>query len=108
MSNELHGLLDALVEQARSMATRMTGDPEHATACHFCGADVPLWESLLVMHLAGVPAHVECPADQLATKLKEAAPVEEFPYEEVSQAIDARLNDGDRPSACSGVIDCSR
>lgn len=104
MSADLNALLGALVEQARAMAIRMAGDPERATTCHFCGGDVPLWESLLVMQLAGVPAHVECPTKALADKLKTVAPVEPFPYDNFSAAVDARLQE-ERPTACAGVIE---
>jgi hypothetical protein len=104
MAQDLHALLGSLVEQARAMAIRMAGDPERATACHFCAGDVPLWESLLVMQLAGVPAHIECPADALAEKLKHVAPVEDFPYSEFSAAVDQRLTE-QRPTSCSGVIE---
>ena len=104
MSEELHALLGALVEQARAMAIRMAGDPERGTTCHFCAGDVPLWESLLVMQLAGVPAHVECPPETLAARLKDVAPEDDFPYEDFSAAVDARLAH-DRPAACSGVIE---
>ena len=104
MSEDLNALLGALVEQARAMAIRMAGDPERATTCHFCGGDVPLWESLLVMQLAGVPAHVECPPKALSERLKSVAPLDEFPYEDFSAAVEARLQ-GERPTACSGVIE---
>lgn len=104
MSNDLQGLLGALMEQARAMAIRMAGDPDRATTCHFCGGDVPLWESLLVMQLAGVPSHIECPNEMLAAKLKDVAPAADFPYTEFSAAVDARL-DETHPSACSGSID---
>ncbi|MCC6751346.1 MAG: hypothetical protein IT371_27075 [Deltaproteobacteria bacterium] len=105
MSEEdLHNLLAALVEQARALATRLAGDPDRESPCHFCGAPVPLWENLLVMQLAGVPAHVQCPADALAAKLKEAGPEPEFPYDDFSQAVDARVL-LERPTACSGVIE---
>lgn len=87
---DLHNLLAALVEQARAMAGRMAGDPERETTCHFCGGQVPLWESLLVMQLAGVPAHVQCPDEVLDAKLKESGPAEDFPYDEFSAAVDAR------------------
>jgi len=107
MANDLQALLGALVEQARAMAIRMAGDPERATTCHFCAADVPLWESLLVMQLAGVPAHIECPADALAEKLKRVAPIGDFPYGEFSRAVDARLLE-QRPASCSGVIEPAR
>ncbi len=89
--DDLHNMLAALVEQARAMAGRMAGDSERETNCHFCGGQVPLWESLLVMQLAGVPAHVECPDDVLDAKLKESGPAEAFPYDEFSAAVDARL-----------------
>lgn len=89
------------------MAIRMAGDPERPTTCHFCTGDVPLWESLLVMQLAGVPAHVECPAATLEEKLRRVAPVEAFPYSEFSQAVDARLLE-EHPSSCSGVIEAAR
>lgn len=104
MSADLNALLGALVEQARAMAIRMAGDPERATTCHFCGGDVPLWESLLVMQLAGVPAHVECPTRALTDKLKTVAPMDGFPYEDFSAAVDARLQQ-EQPAACAGVIE---
>lgn len=107
MANDLHALLGALVEQARAMAIRMAGDPERGTPCHFCGGDVPLWESLLVMQLAGVPSHVECPAEVLTAKLRRVAPLDDFPYEEFSAAVDARLLR--EPSlSCSGIIEPAR
>ena len=107
MANDLQALLGALVEQSRAMAIRMAGDPERATTCHFCAGDVPLWESLLVMQLAGVPAHVDCPTGALSEKLRDVAPVDAFCYAEFSAAVDARLL-RERPLACSGVIDRAR
>ena len=104
MSHDLKGLLLALVDQARAMATKMAGNPEQETTCHFCGGCVPLWESLLVMQLSGVPAHVSCPDDLLNAKLKVAGPREDFPYQEFSSAVDARLDVGERMQAISGVI----
>ena len=101
---DMHNLLAALVEQARATAGRMAGDPERNTSCHFCGGQVPLWESLLVMQLAGVPAHVQCPDDVLAAKLKESGPAEDFPYTEFSAAVDTRLS-GSFIEAVAGTID---
>jgi hypothetical protein len=101
---DLHNMLAALVEQARAMAGRMAGDPERETNCHFCGGQVPLWESLLVMQLAGVPAHVQCPDAILDAKLKESGPAEEFPYIEFSAAVDARLRH-DTDDAVAGQIE---
>lgn len=104
LSDDMHDLLAALVEQARAMASRIAGDPERETSCHFCGGQVMLWESLLVMQLAGVPAHVSCPDDALRAKLAAAGPLDEFPYSEFSAAVDARLQE-QRPTACAGVIE---
>ena len=101
---DMHNLLAALVEQARAMATRMAGDPERDTACHFCTGPVPLWESLMVMQLAGVPAHVRCPRELLAARLRDAGPLEEFPYDEFSAAVDARMREGE-PDARVGEIE---
>lgn len=106
-SDDLQGLLFALVEQARAAAIRMAGDPDRETSCHFCAGEVPLWESLLVMQLAGVPAHVECPAETLRAKLGQVAPLPQFPYDEFSSAVDGRLK-GERPTARVGVIERAR
>lgn len=102
--DDLQNLLAALVEQARALATRIAGDPEKESPCHFCGAPLALWENLLVMQLTGVAAHVECPADALEKKLEEVGPRSEFPYSEFSQAVEQRLQ-GDIRTACSGVIE---
>ena len=101
---DLHNVLAALVEQARALATRLAGDPEQETACHFCGGQLPLWENLMVLQLTGVAAHAECPADTLEAKLKEVGPVEEFPYEEFSRAVDRRLQQSVLDS-CSCTIE---
>lgn len=105
MSNtNIERLLVALIEQSRAMATRMVGDPDRTMLCHFCSMPMPLWENILVQHLAGVPAHVICPKEALTRKLKEAGPTEDFPYEEFSSAVDARLTKKN-PPAISGVIE---
>lgn len=106
-SDDLQGLLFALVEQARAAAIRMAGDPDRETTCHFCAGEVPLWESLLVMQLAGVPAHVECPPETLRAKLSQVAPAPGFPYDELSSAVEARTK-GARPTAIAGVIERAR
>lgn len=106
-SDDLQGLLFALVEQARAAAIRMAGDPDRETTCHFCAGEVPLWESLLVMQLAGVPAHVECPPETLRAKLSQVAPLPAFPYDELSSAVEARAK-GARPTATAGVIERAR
>ncbi len=98
-----HNLLASLIEQARATATSMAGNPERDTTCHFCSSNVPLWESLLVMQLTGVPSHLRCPEDTLAAKLRESGPVQEFPYDDFSSAVDARL-EGERPVASAGEI----
>jgi len=106
-SEDMHNLLAALVEQARSMAGRMAGDPERDTTCHFCAGPVALWESLLVTQLAGVPAHVACPAEILDAKLRESGPAEAFPYLEFSAAVDERLRQ-ETPDAAAGIIVTTR
>jgi len=102
-SEDIQSLLAALVEQARALAIRIAGDPERETQCHFCEAPLPLWENLLVLQLTGVAAHVECPPDALAAKLRKVGPAEDFPYREFSEAVDRRLQQTP-PTACSGVI----
>lgn len=102
--DDLHNVLAAFVEQARVRATRLAGDPEQETACHFCGGPLPLWEHLMVLQLTGVAAHAECPAEVLEAKLAEVGPLDEFPYEEFSQAVDRRL-ERERSDACSGTIE---
>ena len=100
----IKSLLAVLVEQARALATRVAGDPEREAPCYFCKAPLPLWENLLVMQMTGVAAHIQCPPEALAEAYRETGPAPEFPYEEFSAAIDARL---ERPVvlACSGVIE---
>lgn len=101
---DIQNLLAALVEQARALAIRIAGDPDHESPCHFCGGPLPLWENLLVMQLTGVAAHAQCPEEFLEKKLKDAGPVPEFPYAEFSLAVDRRL-EKEPLIACSGVID---
>ncbi len=100
----IENLLTVMVEQARALAVRLAGDPEHETACHFCGDPLPLWENLLVMQLTGVAAHVECPAESLAARLKMVGPLEDFPYEDFSRAVEERLK-REPLTACSGTIE---
>ena len=97
-------LIAALVEQVRSMATRIAGNPERETQCPFCEAPLPLWENLLVLQLTGVAAHVECPKEALESKLASVGPAPEFPYAEFSAAVDARLKEPPQLS-CSGIIE---
>lgn len=103
-SDDLHNMLAALVEQARALATRIAGDPERETQCHFCDAPLPLWENLLVLQLTGVAAHVQCPAEALRAKLDAVGPCPEFPYDEFSAAVEQRLKEQPHDS-CSGTID---
>jgi len=100
---DLQNLLAALVEQARALATRIAGDPDRESPCHFCGGPLALWENLLVMQLTGVAAHVQCPPDTHEQKLKEVGPAPEFPYADFSAAVERRLQDTPT-TACSGVI----
>ena len=103
--DDLQNLLTALVEQARALAIRIAGDPEHESPCHFCGAPLPLWENLLVMQLTGVAAHIQCPPEALEEKLKEVGPAADFPYREFSQAVEKRVAEKQLPTACSGTIE---
>jgi hypothetical protein len=105
LADDMHNLLAALVEQARALASRMAGDPEAPAPCQFCGGTLPLWENLLVLQLAGVPAHVECPAAILAAKLAEVGPVPEFPYGDFSRAVDTRIANAAARTRAAGVID---
>jgi hypothetical protein len=102
--DDVQSLLAALVEQARALAVRIAGDPERETQCHFCEAPLPLWENLLVLQLTGVAAHIECPADALAAKLKRVGPADDFPYAEFSAAVEQRL-ELERPTERSGIIE---
>ena len=104
--DHLHNLLAALVEQARALASRMAGDPDLPAPCQFCGGRLPLWENLLVLQLAGVPAHVECPPQVLAAKLAEVGPLPGFPYVEFSAAVDSRVASQPTCAAASGTIEC--
>jgi hypothetical protein len=101
---DLQNLLAALVEQARALATRISGDPDRESPCHFCGAPLAMWENLLVMQLTGVAAHAQCPAEELEKKLREVGPAPEFPYAEFSAAVESRLQEK-APTACAGVIE---
>jgi hypothetical protein len=101
--DDLQNLLIALIEQARALASRIAGDPDRESPCHFCGSALQLWENLLVMQLTGVAAHVQCPAEDLERKLKEVGPEAHFPYEEFSKAVEKRMQEKG-PTACSGII----
>jgi hypothetical protein len=84
----------------------MAGDPEHITPCHFCGGPLPMWENVLVLQLAGVPAHVECPTDTLDARLAEVGPESTFPYREFSAAVDRRIDRAAPPTSRAGTIEC--
>ncbi len=103
LDDDLHNLLAALVEQARALATRIAGDPDRESPCHFCGSPLPLWENLLVLQLTGVAAHVQCPPEALQQKLREVGPAEEFPYLEFSLAVEKRMQ-AEVMTARAGVI----
>lgn len=105
LEDDLHNLLAALIEQARALASRMAGDPDAPAPCQFCGGSLPLWENLLVLQLAGVPAHVTCPEDTLAAKLAEVGPLPGFPYEVFSEAVDRRIYSSAARMSASGEID---
>jgi len=100
----MQNLLAALVEQARALATRLAGDPDQETNCHFCAGALPLWENMLVLQLTGVAAHVECPEGTLGERLSEIGPDDSFPYDEFSDAVDHRM-ERESPTEASGVID---
>ena len=106
MAEDLHNLLAAMVEQAKALASRLGGDPERMAPCHFCGGPLALWENLLVLQLAGVPAHVDCPEDILAAHLADVGPETEFPYTEFSLAVDHRAKANTQLNPCSGLIEC--
>ena len=101
----LHNLLAALVEQARALASRIAGDPERANPCHFCGGPLALWENLLVLQLAGVPAHVACPPTLLDERLSSVGPSPEFAYAALSAAVDKRVEEARPPDARAGTIE---
>jgi hypothetical protein len=101
---DLESLLAAMLEQARALAARLAGNPDHETSCHFCNGPLPLWENLLVLQLTGVAAHVECPAAALQARLDEVGPQRGFPYEDFCRAVEQRL-DREAPVACSGTIE---
>ncbi len=103
-AEEMQNLLAALVEQARALATRLAGDPDQETNCHFCSAPLPLWENMLVLQLTGVAAHVECPDDALAERLGDIGPDPRFPYAEFSAAVDQRMEQRN-PDSQSGTIE---
>lgn len=103
----LHNLLAALVEQARALASRIAGDPERPNPCHFCGGPLALWENLLVLQLAGVPAHVACPPALLDERLAAVGPLPEFPYQALSEVVDQRVDEARPPDARSGTIEAA-
>jgi hypothetical protein len=103
--DDLHNLLTALVQQARALASRMAGDANAPAPCQFCGGSLPLWENLLVLQLAGVPAHVTCPEETLAAKLAEVGPEPGFPYESFSKEVDQRIESTLARTSAAGVID---
>jgi len=100
---DLQNLLAALVEQARALATRIAGDPDRESPCHFCGDPVPLWENLLVMQLTGVAAHVQCPEESLERRLREVGPAPEFPYADFSSAVEKRVAESPLLARCGEI-----
>lgn len=104
-SDQMQNLLAALVEQARALATRLAGDPDQETNCHFCAGALPLWENMLVLQLTGVAAHVQCPEVVLGARLSDIGPDTTFPYAEFSQAVDQRM-ELESPTSVSGIIHC--
>lgn len=100
----IEDLLAAMVEQARALATRLAGDPDQTTMCHFCGEELPLWENLLVMQLTGVAAHVVCPPEHLEARLLAVGPHRDFPYADFSQAVEERTQ-REVVTSCSGTIE---
>lgn len=104
-SDQMQNLLAALVEQARALATRLAGDPDQETSCHFCAGPLPLWENMLVLQLSGVAAHVKCPDAVLGAQLSDIGPAEAFPYEAFSRAVDHRMQQVS-PTSASGTIHC--
>lgn len=97
-------VLAALVEQARSLASRIAGDADQDTPCHFCGAAVPLWENLLVMQLTGFGAHVLCPEEALKSKLQSVGPAPEFPYDEFCASVEKRMKMDHPESMCGEIL----
>lgn len=96
--------LEYLQDRFKSMAFLLTGDPEAETECSYCHQPVALGEALLTAHIAGVLAHIQCPAEHLAEVMLAAQPQPGFDFDAFVQAVDQRLGT-DRPEECHGTID---
>jgi hypothetical protein len=95
--------LEYLLDRFKSMAFLLTGDPEAETECSYCHQPVALGEALLTAHVAGVLAHIQCPAEHLEEVMQAAQPQPGFDFDAFVQAVDQRLGT-ERPEECHGVI----
>jgi hypothetical protein len=95
--------LEYLLDRFKSMAFLLTGDPEAETECSYCHQPVALGEALLTAHVAGVLAHIQCPAEHLAEVMQAAQPEPGFDFDGFVQAVDQRLGT-ERPEECHGTI----
>ena len=105
---ELQEKLAELVERCKDVA-KMVGEGRDVFAeCSYCHGAVPLWEALFTQQLSGFLAHLSCPEDALKEISGQAAPVEEFDYEEFVRAVDQRMEKtGVRSVAEAGIIEIS-
>jgi len=101
---ELQEKLAELVERCKDVA-KMVGEGRDVSAeCSYCHGSVPLWEALFTQQLSGFLAHLSCPEEALAEVVGEAAPLAEFDYEGLVQAVEKRM---ERPDivADAGTIE---
>ena len=95
--------LEYLLDRFKSMAFLLTGDPEAETECSYCHQPVALGEALLTAHVAGVLAHIQCPAEHLEEVMQAAQPQPGFDFDAFVQAVDQRLGT-EQPEECHGII----
>ena len=95
--------LEYLLDRFKSMAFLLTGDPEAETECSYCHQPVALGEALLTAHVAGVLAHIQCPAEHLEEVMQAAQPQPGFDFDAFVHAVDQRLGT-EQPEECHGVI----
>ena len=101
---ELQEKLAELVERCKDVA-KMVGEGRDVFAeCSYCHGSVPRWEALFAQQLSALLAHLSCPEETFAKEVGEAAPVAEFDYKGLVEAVERRM---ERPGvvADAGTIE---
>jgi len=103
-SPDIQEQLSELVERCKEVADAVGEGQEVFAECSYCHGAVPLWEALFTQQIAGLFAHLTCPKEQLQQVVGGAAPMPEFDYDGLVEAVEARMSRSS-PSAQAGCIE---